>query len=603
MGEYKRSRTLKQYLLTMGIMLSGVLLGSLLLFGFMLFRQYRTAYEKEYELLTTGYAQELSKDIQAIENYVKNQYSGNVHYQKLKQKQLTESEWILATYYLENSFIGEVEHLDYFGGVFYYDLDLHSLRSSYTNQTDVDVYELNLKLKDILQVKVPIHGIMKDVLTVGEDIYLLYVIGDTGDYLGYVLKLSGYYNVPEDSQVIILGKDGQVLLKQGNEIITDERMELMLEGSTFTWRMIYIVSRKFIENTDLELIFALKDENLVFWNTPEFWLVFILVPLLALVLIWHLGRLINRIMYQPIEHFLDRLEEFRQPEGTEAAEDTDAENAVTRSEVIKGITKAGKKKGTTKTVINRTELEEIRRINERMDELIVEMQTLEQEKYAREKEANAALLQYYQLQVRPHFFLNCLNIIDSLMKDGDVETVNQMIFAVSRHFRYVFQDSDSLVTIGEELEEVVSYCNIYQIRYQKPVLLQKQVEEAYENFRVPILCLQTFTENSVKYAASSERVLSISIKVHEVDVDGVRFLRIYYCDNGEGYPQERLDELNKPVKEFQYNSRQVGIDNLKYRLYLLFGENVKLFFYNNVAGGAATELLLPMDVNYERIDH
>ena len=67
------------------------------------------------------------------------------------------------------------------------------------------------------------------------------------------------------------------------------------------------------------------------------------------------------------------------------------------------------------------------------------MRRLEQDKYRKEKEAGAALLQYYQLQVRPHFFLNCLNIIAALLNERDVETVNTMIYSVSSHFRYVFR--------------------------------------------------------------------------------------------------------------------------------------------------------------------
>ena len=110
-----------------------------------------------------------------------------------------------------------------------------------------------------------------------------------------------------------------------------------------------------------------------------------------------------------------------------------------------------------------SQLEEICLINEKLDELIAEMRQLEQDKYKKEKEADAALLQYYQLQVSPHFFLNCLNIIASLLHEQDVETVNTMIYSVSRHFRYVFQDYNSQVLLEEELEEVSAYCNIYII--------------------------------------------------------------------------------------------------------------------------------------------
>lgn len=38
---------------------------------------------------------------------------------------------------------------------------------------------------------------------------------------------------------------------------------------------------------------------------------------------------------------------------------------------------------------------------------------------------------------------------------------------------------------------------------------------------------------------------------------------------------------------------QVGVDNIKYRIYLLYGDKAKLYFYNSPAGGAVTEILLP----------
>lgn len=51
------------------------------------------------------------------------------------------------------------------------------------------------------------------------------------------------------------------------------------------------------------------------------------------------------------------------------------------------------------------------------------------------------------------------------------------------------------------------------------------------------------------------------------------------------------------MKEFQYHSRHVGVDNIKYRIFLLYGEKAKLYFYNSPAGGAVTEMLLPQEEN------
>ena len=54
-----------------------------------------------------------------------------------------------------------------------------------------------------------------------------------------------------------------------------------------------------------------------------------------------------------------------------------------------------------------------------------------------------------------------------------------------------FSDSDSLVTLAEEIEEVKAYCNIYIIRNVIPILLQIQLDEEDEFYQVPILCIQT----------------------------------------------------------------------------------------------------------------
>ena len=183
------------------------------------------------------------------------------------------------------------------------------------------------------------------------------------------------------------------------------------------------------------------------------------------------------------------------------------------------------------------------------------------------------------------------------MNENDVDTVKTMIYAVSRHFRYVFQDSDSLVTLAEEIEEVKAYCNIYIIRNAMPILLQIQLDEEDESYQVPILCIQTFVENSIKHAVSKNRVLSISIMADRIEDEEQRYVRIRISDNGEGYQPQRLEELNRPVTQFQYHSRQVGVDNIKYRIYLLYGERARLYFYNSPTGGAVTEILLPREEN------
>lgn len=553
-----------------GIGGSFLLLALLMIFGGYIIAQYRRIYEREHEILTSDYAHKLGHDIDLLESYIKNIYSDNVHYQILKRPQITESQWMQATYYLNNNFRAKAGILDYFGGVFYYDEKWNSLRSEFSNYPyEGDSYRLNQLVKEVVRPLTDERMPCRAVMTYEEETYLVYVLGDHGKQLGYLINLSRYFAQRENMQLVIADLAGNILVSQGAGILDGDSAarEIARKGqnSGFTC----MISKENVSGQDLQILLVHQDKQLAFWNRIEFWLLFILIPFMAFAVLWNVYRFVRRIIYQPIDHFVHRLTEMKMEELPENFGDTGGES----------------------------QLEEIRLINEKLDELIAEMRQLEQDKYKKEKEADAALLQYYQLQVSPHFFLNCLNIIASLLHEQDVETVNTMIYSVSRHFRYVFQDYNSQVLLEEELEEVSAYCNIYIIKNSVPLLLQQQVSEETKAYKVPILCIQTFVENSIKYAVSKDRVLSVTIRANRIKDEGRAYLRICIMDNGEGYRPEVLEQLNRPVKEFQYHSRHVGVDNIKYRIFLLYGEKAKLYFYNSPAGGAVTEMLLPQEEN------
>lgn len=553
-----------------GIGGSFLLLALLMIFGGYIIAQYRRIYEREHEILTSDYAHKLGHDIDLLESYIKKIYSDNVHYQILKRPQITESQWMQATYYLNNNFRAKAGILDYFGGVFYYDEKWNSLRSEFSNYPyEGDSYRLNQLVKEVVRPLTDERMPCRAVMTYEEETYLVYVLGDHGKQLGYLINLSRYFAQRENMQLVIADLAGNILVSQGAGILDGDSAacEIARKGqnSGFTC----MISKENVSGQDLQILLVHQDKQLAFWNRIEFWLLFILIPFMAFAVLWNVYRFVRRIIYQPIDHFVHRLTEMKMEELPENFGDTGGES----------------------------QLEEIRLINEKLDELIAEMRQLEQDKYKKEKEADAALLQYYQLQVSPHFFLNCLNIIASLLHEQDVETVNTMIYSVSRHFRYVFQDYNSQVLLEEELEEVSAYCNIYIIKNSVPLLLQQQVSEETKSYEAPILCIQTFVENSIKYAVSKDRVLSVTIRANRIKDEGRAYLRICIMDNGEGYRPEVLEQLNRPVKEFQYHSRHVGVDNIKYRIFLLYGEKAKLYFYNSPAGGAVTEMLLPQEEN------
>ncbi len=579
MAEWKkRSNSIRGYLFVSGALCTLLFLALFLCFGGFILVQYHRNYKEEHDALTAEYARSFEQDMDSMESYIRNLYSDNAHYQQLKRQKISQMQWMSAAWYLSNTLAGKAANIDYFGGVFYYDADWDSMRSQYSSFPYAgNQYGLNQEIKTRLRESS--HGLFpyEETFLYEGEAYLMYAVGGAGHLLGYTINLSRYFPNREDMQLLIWDKDGGALLANlGECILEEEELKLPDGNGRGLGNLTQLVSCRQIAKGRLTLAVIREEYGLIFWSKAEFQFLFILVPVLAFLGFWKIYRFIRKILYQPIEHVMYRLAELRE----ESAESG-----------------AGTGTGPQPSRNDHAELEEVRVINEKLDQMIAELRQLEQAGYEKEKEANAALLQYYQLQIRPHFFLNCLNVMSSLLGRNDLETVKTLIYSVSRHFRYVFQDSNNLVTLKEELEEVSAYCSINIIKNNLPVLLQTEVEDGLDTVRIPVLSIQTFVENSLKYAVREDQVLSIAIRAEQAEVNGERYVCIHISDNGSGYQMEQLESLNRPVTGFQYHSMQVGVDNIKYRIYLLYGERAKVCFFNNPSGGAVTEILLPQGGN------
>ena len=82
-------------------------------------------------------------------------------------------------------------------------------------------------------------------------------------------------------------------------------------------------------------------------------------------------------------------------------------------------------------------------------------------------DAVPAKLQYLQLQIRPHFYLNCLKNINSRAQMHEDEKIQTLVISLSDYFRYNFQDVKNFVTVREELEAVQSYVDLCRCLYNE----------------------------------------------------------------------------------------------------------------------------------------
>ena len=165
----------------------------------------------------------------------------------------------------------------------------------------------------------------------------------------------------------------------------------------------------------------------------------------------------------------------------------------------------------------KTNIREFNEVNETFNTMMTQIKDLKIESYEHEIETQKAELRYMQLQIRPHFFLNCLKSLYALAEAGKYDRIQKMILEISKHIRYIFTD--------------------------------------------------TFADLTV-------------------------------TDNGGGFPEDVIAEINEPDSPL-YAQNHVGINNVKKRLQLIYGDRALYAFFNRDMGermGSVSEILIPIDL-------
>lgn len=242
---------------------------------------------------------------------------------------------------------------------------------------------------------------------------------------------------------------------------------------------------------------------------------------------------------------------------------------------------------------NDSNIIEYQKINKALANLIEQKIALNNEKQLEAFEKDHARLQYYHVQTRSHFFINCLKSLYNMLENREYEKMQRMIIAFSNHLRYVFHDNLQLVSLESELIEVNDYYNIILLDRVTPIILNSQVDPQLYKYQVPSLLIQTFLENTVKYSKQSTSLLIFDIKISLAELEGVPVIQIHLSDNGIGYTPEMLEKLNSSENDL-FAKKHVGISNLKHRIALIYKSNYQFAFYNNPSGGACVLMYLPL---------
>lgn len=164
-------------------------------------------------------------------------------------------------------------------------------------------------------------------------------------------------------------------------------------------------------------------------------------------------------------------------------------------------------------------------------------------------------LQYLKYQLNPHFFMNTLNNIHALV-DIDGEKAKQTILELSKLMRYVLYEANkSRISLEREIQFLENYIALMRLRYTEQLTIKTNFPVIVPDIQIPPLLFITLLENAFKHGVSYQESSYIEVSITRTD-EGIAFA-----------------SHNSKHTCTAHEHHGIGIENIKKRLHLLYGNN------------------------------
>ena len=150
--------------------------------------------------------------------------------------------------------------------------------------------------------------------------------------------------------------------------------------------------------------------------------------------------------------------------------------------------------------------------------------------------------------------------------------------------RGVLKSVGEFTTLGRELELVEHYLKIEHERFEERLRVRIDVPQSLRALRIPTLALQPLVENAIKHGvAPSKSGGDVEVSASLVDGEHGKRLRLAVRNTGA-----RLDAAPRAA------GARVGVDNLRRRLAVHYGNAASLSLSTDATTGTVAELLIPL---------
>lgn len=224
------------------------------------------------------------------------------------------------------------------------------------------------------------------------------------------------------------------------------------------------------------------------------------------------------------------------------------------------------------------------------NEMMEKLRLLQADIYAEQSRRRRLELMQLQYQIKPHFFLNALNMIYHLAQTRQMEPIQKMALSLAEYFRYAFRTDVSSGPLGREFSFIRSYLEIQSLRYGDGFHFTVEADEPADELIIPTFSVATYTENACKHGNQGTGDFRVAVTAFTDEKTGEVCITVQ--DNGPGFPPELLSGnlLNLPeTNDAEYH---MGIRNMNRTFALHYGDRVHIDYENAPTGGAVVRIYI-----------
>ena len=546
MKKQKKMRRLNRTIARITMIGYSAVLVILLLLDWYMIRNHQEDLSNTKRNILNTYTEQVKNSIDKVDQLLYDIYANDKNFQALQREQNSVAEYS-SVYELREKLKTRMIIQDYLSS--FYIFYGNGEKCWYGSQEKLTDFVHSQEAKNILKI-------YQDNASQGKSWSTVTIDGKLSIFICYKkggVSVIGVYTLPDLAELIEknTGLKAQVCMVQNGDILSGKKQanQVRLSGKIAE-------NKDSLEEIKLDYqIFGRKLSNMNFWICTVYplklWqtatalqIFLLLVTLLSVMAVFLLFLFVKKQVVYPLHQLTDAMNRIRNGETREVPE-------------IGGS------------------FEEFAEVRQTLEKMVRELEEQKNRTYEEIIEKQRAQMQYLQLQLKPHFYLNGLKTVNALAMAHEDEKIQELVLNLSEHLRYLLRAEQETVPLSREIAFVENYIGLQKHVTGRPVTSEITVDPEVEDWQIPILSVQTFVENSIKYAklgdASSPLEIQITVQ-----------------DNGQGYSDEILDEINGDAA---VGTVCVGINNIKRRCSFLYGDRAEYLFENNE--GAVSELILP----------